>query len=304
MNRIVQENIPYEYNAQIVPASLYKYIKIKNLSDNKEIKYLQSIKDIETKTNNNKKFVEETFKISVTGGFTRNLMLNFNDPNTDIDMVYNYQNTCDCFDKYFKKGEKHATVKEYIYKKTKIHLIRKPYTVFKSNSSLVQHVFVDPLFFDFTINLGCISLTDNNLYAPPTTLTDIQNRIVRTTLQLSEKNILFLLNQSLALRGIRFAIKYDMSIHDYLYKAIKLLFQIQRDYKTIDDLTNYYTLKHIITEPEPLKQEIYSVIKKLKMYEIENFPNLDSYFNYVKNRVETENCRKNYVLPYGSCFTY
>lgn len=141
--------------------------------------------------------------------------------------------------------------------------------------------------FDFTVNCACISSTDGCLYASPITIYDIENKILRPTRQaLPDFNPSELLRVSIAVRAVRFALKYDMQIHDMLYTAIKSLFRLQHERETIDDAQTYHALKHLYDDPIELREEVYKTLKKLKMYETDKYDNLDDYFSHIKTNFD------------------
>jgi hypothetical protein len=243
-------------------------------------------------------------RYSITGGTCRNELLGI-DAKTDIDVVVqDYNCAYDALSMSFRHRETSNTVVEvYETDDNTIHTIPKPYIRCiegladrHGRERLTEHVFVDPMGFDFTINCACISTTDGWLYAPPATLHDINRKVLRASCQLREDyDPSMLLKLPLLIRVIRFALKYDMHIHNDLYVALNAYFTLQRDRNAIDDKSMYHGLKHLYNDSEDLRKEFYSIFRKLNVIETEKFANFDDYFKYIKGKVDTEEYRSDRI---------
>lgn len=244
----------------------------------------------------------DCIQLSITGGYVRNFLLSSN-AKTDIDVVIN-NHLVPQFIAFLYKLKSNITEKvlEYDFCDNTMHLLPYVYTYVHIVDDQA-HIMVDPAVFDFTINCACISSINGHVYAPAATIHDIEHGIIRSTAQIIRGlDITHVIRISLAIRAIRFALKYNMKIHDMLYKAIKLLFFLQNERNTIDDYQIYHAIKHLYDDPEDLREEIFSTLKWLNMFETRQFANFDEYFNYIKNRYE-QNPREGRLIS-GIDFSY
>ena len=220
--------------------------------------------------------------LSIAGGYVRNYLLGFN-VKTDIDVITDNRLAEQLISFLYElRSDITENVLEYDFCNNTMHLL-------SSISTSVAHLMIDPVAFDFTINCACISANNGLIYAPAATIHDLEHRIIRPTAQVAEsKNITHSIKISLAIRAVRFALKYDMKIHDMLYKGIKLLFFLQNERNTVDDYQMYHALKHLYDDPKDLREEVFSTLKWLGMFETNQFASFDEYFNYIKNRYEQD----------------
>lgn len=262
---------------------------------------------------------------SITGGYCRNIMFDTEDAKTDIDIL--------CYDNYFHGGldffytsskDKRTGKITYDIPNNTLHVLnfrsvaynpikKQMYDAFTLDDDKKDfHLFIYPKEFDFTINLGCISSLDGHLYAPPITMHDIKNKILRPTSLMFDNNgdgmpmdaLMDGLDIKKVIRGIRFMVKYDMSLHNSFFKGIKLLFSLCKELKTNDYSPIFYTLKHVVDEPVSIKDEIFSHLKYLGMYEVDKFLNINDFFSYVKERHEKEDYEYKIMLPLNGSTRY
>lgn len=301
--------------------SVGNFQKLKNVSEKKEVKMIMDIekrlleqseglarndKDLfsltyfENKQSNittSRQEIKENCVFSIAGGYSRNILLGTIDPNTDVDLIVSLSSS-----KFIKASFKeietdNRVIGAYEIPDNSMHTIFNNYDIKDLGNSYVKHRFVSPFEFDFTINLGCICSRDGYLYAPPATIYDIENKILRGVRQLSpDYHINSLLNLSFSIRAVRFALKYDMTIHNDVYSATEALFSIQRDRESIDDLELYHSLKHILNDPEPLRDDIFITLKKLGMFETEKYSNFSDFYSYVEKRFTDKKMRVNKVV--------
>jgi hypothetical protein len=318
-NKYVKEvmNLRHKLDPLISPEGilnieeLKKHIPRRLRGNNFDIDYL-SLKNYRKATNP-----------AIAGGFCRNILMGKDYP-TDIDLVASVDSTLlrNVLSLSFKEVTEEGAPKFKILDNT-MHTMncgmsildegKKGYSLslwdWESNHTLadsdikIARTTVDSGRFDFTINCGSISLTDGILYAPPITLHDIEKGILRHTSQLSSKTILFSMNYSTIIRAIRFTLKYGLKLHDTMYKSIRYFLDINRNLVNYNDKAIYFALKSLYKDPKPLRDEIYSILKKLKMIETENYKDLDTYFNHIKNRKEN-NPRPTLIIVPGETFDY
>lgn len=260
---------------------------------------------------------------AIAGGFCRNILMDKDNP-TDIDLVASVDARIsrDLLSLNFKNVTEEGSPKFEILDNT-MHVMNcgmsvidegeKGYSIstwnWESNHSLagqdtkIVRTTVDPGKFDFTINCGSISSTDGILYAPPITLYDIEKGILRHTSQLSSRSVLFSMNYSTVIRAIRFTLKYNLKLHDTMYKSIRFFIELNSNLVNYNDKASYFALKSLYQDPKALREEVYSILKKLKMTETEEHKDLDSYFNYIKNRKKNDPRATMVVVP-GETFDY
>jgi hypothetical protein len=232
----------------------------------------------------NNRLCEEYVLFSITGGRCRNILLNY-DVNTDIDIACHSVLVYDILSTAFKRvPSRNTRIPVYEILDNTMHAIPDSYTVrYEDDEERIKHVFIDPLRFDFTINCACISTRDGWMYAPIATLHDIQHKTLRATCQLlDEYSPVMLFDLCTLIRALRFTLKYDLVMHNEIYNAIKVFFTAQRDLKLADDYTMYHALKHLYDDDKSLRDEFYSILKRLKAYETENYSTFDEYFSYIE----------------------
>lgn len=278
--------------------------------------------------------IDKFSKASIVGGYVRNELFQ-TDYKTDIDVVIGSSLTENFIKLLYKEEkDKYTDVSYYNFLDNTMHLINNSLTISKlddekaenlkykyaitiGESSYVNknleltHVFVNPAEFDFTVNCGNISSTDGWLYAPPVTLYDIEHKILRPTLQISPDNFLLgSLRQSTVIRAIRFTLKYDMHMHNSMYIIVKAFLQLQKERKSVDDAQMLTCLRHLYDDPKPLRDEIYSTLRSMGMYETEKYSTFDDYFNYIKNNLNNKDykkfgsCRINKIITNSGSFMY
>ena len=148
---------------------------------------------------------------SITGGYCRNHMLSIQAV-TDVDIVTNsIDTTAQLFSEFYPDISENRTIRTFRIPDNTMHILPYPYYYVVNNRT---HIMIDPARFDFTINLGCISMVDGKLYVPPVTLFDIKNKIIRPCMtsfgaNYSPSSIMLL---SVILRAIRFSLKFDMVV--------------------------------------------------------------------------------------------
>jgi len=263
--------------------NIYDFHKIENLSENKYIKELMSINS------------KEEVSFGVAGGFCRNYMLN-SEENTDIDIITDdvpyLENV---FLKYFDTcTSKDHIITKFLNPQFKIldNTMHFAYGIFTSFIDEVNYVFPSPEFFDFTINLGAISIKDGYLYAPPITIFDIKHKIIRPCiLAFEEEESYRSVSLGLSLRAIRFALKYKMKIHEVALKSMHVLFSLQNYTGNVNDRTLYYYLSKIMKETQEFKKEYYNALRSLSFIDTDKYSTFESYFKNITSKIKKDEFR-------------
>lgn len=256
------------------PVSLFNFKRIEDMSKDK---YVILLKDLYSKG--------DLSPFSITGGYCRNHMLGVQ-TETDIDIVTsNIEDNCMEFSKYFKEIKGNVIVRTYQLPDNTMHLLSQDFSMCIDG---FYHIFIHPLAFDFTINLGCISMVDGNLYAPPITTFDIKNKILRPcSIGTESHEMTSVLSLPIILRAIRFALKFDMRMHISLLHAMNILFTLQNEVDSTDDVSIYHVLKHINEDSPSFKEKYYSALRSLKFISTDKYSTFDDYFKYIESNINT-----------------
>jgi hypothetical protein len=279
-----------EVLSHVCPEGLFcsKVFDYKFVQDMGSDEYFQMLKPIQDRISRRSAYA----RASIAGGYCRNFMLGVQTV-TDIDIVTNdfalykrhlltdYSNTSDA-----------TSVVKFQLPNNTLHLTNG--FAHEYDYGGIFQTFVDPYRFDFTINLGCLSLMDGKLYAPPITLYDIKHRILRLSNTVERTAV----DTALLLRAIRFALKYNLRVHSSIINAINMLIFIQDKLGSSDDMATYHSIKHMNDETQELRDSFFSALKYLRYKDTAAFSSFENYFGYIKGRVDSHDTR---TLGLESC---
>lgn len=287
--RTLEEHmLPENERSSAMPKSLYDYKRIEDMSSDRYVSMLMKMHqdgnfgiNLEARAYNGCSF-------SITGGYCRNHLLGV-ETITDIDVVTNSPDEiCQALSRqFFQVPNRNRIVKTYTVPDNTLQVL--PYGHIHIENG-VGHVGVEPSRFDFTVNLACISAVNGCLYAPPVTMFDIKNKILRPCTQpyslecYGPANVMIL---SVILRAIRFSLKYDMAIHESILRAMDILFTIQNETRQVDDVNLYHCLKGLRNDSPELRERFYNTLRALRFIETNQHDTFDDYFRHVEARFKS-----------------
>jgi len=271
--------MPAVLTCREVPANLRTFIKVMDLSNDK---YVRVLMDLYKSYPGDKRSVAH----SIAGGYCRNILAGLSE-HTDLDIVpYNLRTMQELLQENLEVISEENFQDKYKILDNEAHFAHGAIT---EEVDGVLHVVASPHTFDFTVNLASISCVDGCMYAPPATLYDIKNRIIRPCKCIDElyelENIIDL---PIALRAIRFALKYNMKIYKPFMGSIIMLFALQNYIQKTDDKALYYFLKRMQRETSDLRTRVYNALREMNFIDTDKYSSFDDYMKYIQHRVATE----------------
>jgi hypothetical protein len=279
--------IPEDFDTVPLPYNLYAFKKIEDMSSDRYVSELMEIHR-ENGFGPEGRMCDKDIGwipgFSIVGGYSRNHMLNVQTI-TDVDVVTNsVPEVCNALSKVYRRLDTTTVVNTYQMPDNTLHLLSNSYH--RIGPEFEGRIFIDPVTFDFTVNLGSISAYDGHLYAPPVTLFDIKNKILRPSIQPTDYLSYQIMNLSVLLRAIRFSVKYDMTVHSSILCAIDIFFAVTERTKTVDDATLYHTLKHLLDETQEVRTKFFAVLRSLNFIDTDRYNNFDDYFKFISDNCE------------------